>query len=102
MNEKARPKKQPAHELVPVLIAWLDEKRSTTVVVEGRMAFEMAIEKICQAVGMMVIPEQHLPTMISQIEAVSGHTNSRMVKQSLLDLVTYLKAEVKPAEEVRP
>jgi hypothetical protein len=99
MNEKTRLKKQPAHELIPVLIAWLDEKRSTTVVVEGRMVFEMAIEKVCQMVGMMVIPEQHLPALVEQIEVLSKHTNSRMVQQNLVDLATYLKTEVKPADQ---
>ena len=99
MNEKAR-SKQPAHELVPVLMAWLDEKRSTTVVVEGRIAFEIAIEKICQTVGMMVIPEQHLPALMLQLEVLRRHTNSSTVKQSLSDLIAHLKAETKPAEGV--
>lgn len=93
MSEKAKSKKQPAHELIPVLIAWLDEERSTSVAVESRMAFEIAIEKICQAVGRMVIPEQHQSTLVSQLEVLGKNTDSAMIRQSLVDLTTYLKQE---------
>ena len=99
MTEREEPKKQPAHELLPVIIAWMDEKRSTAVAVQSRMVFEMAIERICQVLGHMEIPEQELPALVQKVEVLSKHTNSRMVQQSLVDLANYLKAEIKPADQ---
>lgn len=99
MNEKERPKKRSAHELLPVIIAWMDEKRGTTKAVEGRMVFEMAIERICQVLGHMEVPEQELPALVQKVEVLSKYTDSRMVRQSLVDLATYLKAEIRPADQ---
>jgi len=99
MDKKERPEKRPAHELLPVIIAWMDEKRGTAKAVEGRMVFEMAIERICQVLGHMEIPEQDLPVVVQKVEVLSKHTDSRMVQQSLVDLATYLKAEIKPADQ---
>lgn len=89
-----RSKKRPAHELISVLIAKLDDTLDEVVALEGRMVLEVAIEKICQVIGMMVIPGQHLPILVSQLEVLGRDTNSPMVRQSLEDLISYLKEDV--------
>jgi len=89
---KSRSEKEPAHNLIPVLITCLDKKRDAARPVEAKKAFEIAIEQVCQAVMMMTIPKQHVPALTEALETLAKNITSQEVRSSLTDLVISLKS----------
>lgn len=92
MENSTKQVKRPAHELIPVLIAWLDDRRNKAKDIGARMAFEIMVEKTCQMTGMMIIPEQHLPDLLRAIQAIGLQSDSYLVQQSIADLAAHLLA----------